>query len=115
MAQLVAPACAGVAIAAHRHSGPVFGYIPEGMMLLELEGARPREIGAGQSFWEQWGGAPQSVGVARPDLFLVLENEGAEKFLTSRHRLLEAVYAEIDAAAGTQRRCRAGEFGWYRR
>ena len=50
-----------------------------------------------------------------PDLFLVLENEGVEKFRTSWDELLKATLAELDAAAGTQQRCHAGEFGWERR
>jgi transaldolase len=57
----------------------------------------------------------QSVGVDLPDVFLVLENEGVEKFQTSWHELLKATQAELDAAAGTQQRCSAGEFGWDRR
>jgi transaldolase len=57
----------------------------------------------------------QSVGVDLPDVFLVLANEGVEKFQTSRHELLKATQTELDAAAGTQQRCRAGEFGWDRR
>jgi transaldolase len=56
-----------------------------------------------------------SVGVDLPDVFLVLENEGVEKFQTSWHELLKATQTELDAAAGTQQRCRAGEFGWDRR
>jgi quercetin dioxygenase-like cupin family protein len=36
----------------HRHSGPVFGYMLEGRMLFELEGEAPREIKAGEAFWE---------------------------------------------------------------
>ena len=57
----------------------------------------------------------QSVGVDLPDVFLALENEGVEKFQTSWHELLKATQAGLDAAAGTQQRCRAGEFGWDRR
>ena len=54
----------------------------------------------------------QSVGVDLPDVFLVLENEGVEKFQTSWHELLKATQTELDAAAGTQQRCSTGEFGW---
>jgi hypothetical protein len=43
------------------------------------------------------------------DVFLVLANEGVEKFQTSRDELLKPVQAELDAA-GTQQRCSAGEF-----
>ena len=57
----------------------------------------------------------QSVGVDLPDVFLVLENDGVEKFQTSWHELLKATQAELDAAAETQQRCRAGEFGSGRR
>jgi quercetin dioxygenase-like cupin family protein len=40
----------------HRHpSGPAFGYMLEGEMLFELEGAPPRVIGAGEAFWEPGG------------------------------------------------------------
>lgn len=57
----------------------------------------------------------QSVGVDLPDVFLVLEDEGVEKFQTSWHELLKATQAELDAAARARQRCRAGEFGWDRR
>lgn len=40
----------------HRHpSGPAFGYMLEGEMLFELEGAPPRVIRAGEAFWEPGG------------------------------------------------------------
>jgi quercetin dioxygenase-like cupin family protein len=39
----------------HRHSGPAFGYVLEGEMLFELEGETPREIRAGEAFWEPGG------------------------------------------------------------
>ncbi|MGV0644213.1 cupin domain-containing protein [Mycolicibacterium sp. XJ879] len=40
----------------HRHpSGPAFGYLLEGEMLFELEGAPPRVIKAGEAFWEPGG------------------------------------------------------------
>ncbi|GAA3102675.1 cupin domain-containing protein [Pseudonocardia yunnanensis] len=39
----------------HRHSGPVFGYMLEGEMLFELEGAAPYPIKAGEAFWEPGG------------------------------------------------------------
>jgi quercetin dioxygenase-like cupin family protein len=38
-----------------RHSGPVFCYMLEGRMLFELEGEAPREIKAGEAFWEPAG------------------------------------------------------------
>ena len=41
----------------------------------------------------------EAVGVDLRDVFLVLENEGVEKFETSWHELLEATKAELDAAA----------------
>jgi quercetin dioxygenase-like cupin family protein len=47
------PADAGVP--PHRHSGPVFGYVLEGKLLFEIEGEEPREITAGQAFWEPGG------------------------------------------------------------
>ncbi|MEV0129342.1 cupin domain-containing protein [Dactylosporangium sp. NPDC050688] len=39
----------------HRHSGPAFGYVLEGEMLFELEGAPPRVVRAGEAFWEPGG------------------------------------------------------------
>ena len=40
----------------HRHpSGPAFGYVLEGEMMLELEGEPPRVIRAGEAFWEPGG------------------------------------------------------------
>ncbi len=40
----------------HRHpGGPAFGYLLEGEMLFELEGAPPRVIKAGEAFWEPGG------------------------------------------------------------
>jgi len=39
----------------HRHSGPVFGYMLEGEMTFELEGAPERVIRAGEAFWEPGG------------------------------------------------------------
>ncbi|MFI5909494.1 cupin domain-containing protein [Dactylosporangium sp. NPDC051541] len=39
----------------HRHSGPAFGYVLEGEMVFELEGAPPRIIKAGEVFWEPGG------------------------------------------------------------
>ena len=52
MTQLVELPPADAGVAPHRHSGPVFGYVLEGRILFELEGERPREIDAGQAFWE---------------------------------------------------------------
>lgn len=52
MTQLVELPPADAGVAPHRHSGPVFGYVLEGRMLFELEGGAPREIVAGQAFWE---------------------------------------------------------------
>ncbi|NGX10479.1 cupin domain-containing protein [Mycobacteroides franklinii] len=42
-------------LAPHRHSGPVFGYVLEGRILFEIEGEAPREIVAGEAFWEPGG------------------------------------------------------------
>jgi quercetin dioxygenase-like cupin family protein len=57
MTQLVELPPADAGLAPHRHSGPVFGYVLEGRMLFELEGEEPREIVAGQAFWEPGGDA----------------------------------------------------------
>jgi quercetin dioxygenase-like cupin family protein len=55
MMQLVSLPPADDGVAPHRHSGPVFGYLLEGRMLFELEGEAPREIVAGEAFWEPGG------------------------------------------------------------
>ncbi|AKS32449.1 cupin domain-containing protein [Mycolicibacterium goodii] len=55
MTQLVEIPPADDGVAPHRHSGPVFGYVLEGRMLFELEGEEPREIIAGEAFWEPGG------------------------------------------------------------
>ncbi|MCV7156803.1 cupin domain-containing protein [Mycolicibacterium brisbanense] len=55
MTQLVELPPADAGVAPHRHSGPVFGYLLEGRMLFELEGEEPREIVAGEAFWEPGG------------------------------------------------------------
>ena len=55
MTQLVELPPADPGVAPHRHSGPVFGYVLEGRILFELEGEAPREIVAGQAFWEPGG------------------------------------------------------------
>jgi quercetin dioxygenase-like cupin family protein len=39
----------------HRHSGPCFGYVLEGEMVLELEREPERIVGAGEAFWEPGG------------------------------------------------------------
>ncbi|MFC7760238.1 cupin domain-containing protein [Catellatospora bangladeshensis] len=39
----------------HRHSGPAFGYVIEGEMLLEVEGEPERVVRAGEAFWEPGG------------------------------------------------------------
>ncbi|GGT41342.1 cupin domain-containing protein [Nonomuraea spiralis] len=39
----------------HRHSGPAFGLVLEGEMLLELEGEPERVVRAGEAFWEPGG------------------------------------------------------------
>lgn len=55
MTQLVELPPADAGVAPHRHSGPVFGYMLQGRMLFELEGEAPREIVAGEAFWEPGG------------------------------------------------------------
>jgi quercetin dioxygenase-like cupin family protein len=55
MTQLIELPPADAGIDPHRHSGPVFGYMLEGRMLFELEGQEPREIVAGEAFWEPGG------------------------------------------------------------
>jgi quercetin dioxygenase-like cupin family protein len=55
MTQLVELPPADAGLDPHRHSGPVFGYVLEGRMLFELEGEEPREIVAGEAFWEPGG------------------------------------------------------------
>lgn len=55
MTQLVEIPPADDGVAPHRHSGPVFGYVLEGRMWFELEGEEPREIVAGEAFWEPGG------------------------------------------------------------
>jgi quercetin dioxygenase-like cupin family protein len=39
----------------HRHSGPAFGYVLEGEMVFELQGAPARVVKAGEAFWEPGG------------------------------------------------------------
>jgi quercetin dioxygenase-like cupin family protein len=55
MTQLIELPPADDGVGPHRHSGPVFGYVLEGRMLFELEGEAPREIVAGEAFWEPGG------------------------------------------------------------
>jgi quercetin dioxygenase-like cupin family protein len=55
MTQLVELPPADAGVQPHRHSGPVFGYVLAGKILFELEGEAPREIGAGEAFWEPGG------------------------------------------------------------
>jgi quercetin dioxygenase-like cupin family protein len=55
MTQLVELPPADDGVGPHRHSGPVFAYVLEGRMLFELEGEAPREIVAGEAFWEPGG------------------------------------------------------------
>ena len=56
----------------HRHpGGPAFGYVLEGEMLFELEGAPPRAIKAGEAFWEPGGDVIHySDGNNRSDILL---------------------------------------------
>lgn len=39
----------------HRHSGPAFGYVLQGEMLLGIEGRPERAVPAGEAFWEPGG------------------------------------------------------------
>jgi quercetin dioxygenase-like cupin family protein len=66
MTQLVELPPADPGLAPHRHSGPVFGYVLEGMIFFELEGEEPREIVAGEAFWEP-GGDVVHYQVSNPD------------------------------------------------
>lgn len=66
MTQLVELPPADQGLAPHRHSGPVFGYVLEGKIFFELEGDEPREIGAGEAFWEP-GGDVVHYQVSNPD------------------------------------------------
>jgi quercetin dioxygenase-like cupin family protein len=66
MTQLLELPPADPGVAPHRHSGPVFGYVLEGRMLFELEGEAPREIIAGEAFWEP-GGDVVHYQIANPD------------------------------------------------
>jgi quercetin dioxygenase-like cupin family protein len=40
---------------AHRHSGPVFGYVTEGELRYEIEGCPERVFRAGEPLWEPGG------------------------------------------------------------
>jgi quercetin dioxygenase-like cupin family protein len=42
-------------LGSHRHSGPVFGYVLQGRILIEIEGEAPTELAAGEAFWEPGG------------------------------------------------------------
>jgi quercetin dioxygenase-like cupin family protein len=55
MTQVIEVPPADPGLGPHRHSGPVFGYVLEGRILFELEGEAPREIAAGEAFWEPGG------------------------------------------------------------
>ena len=55
MTQLVELPPADAGLDPHRHSGPVFGYVLKGRILFELEGEAPRELVAGEAFWEPGG------------------------------------------------------------
>jgi quercetin dioxygenase-like cupin family protein len=57
MTQLVELPPADAGLQPHRHSGPVFGYVLDGRILFELEGEPPRQIEAGEAFWEPGGDA----------------------------------------------------------
>jgi quercetin dioxygenase-like cupin family protein len=51
MTQLVELPPADAGLEPDRHSGPVFGYVLEGRIFFEMEGEEPREIVAGEAFW----------------------------------------------------------------
>ncbi|OBF43387.1 cupin [Mycolicibacterium peregrinum] len=55
MTQIIEIPPADPGVQPHRHSGPVFGYVLEGTILFELEGEAPRNIAAGEAFWEPGG------------------------------------------------------------
>ncbi len=55
MTQLVELPPSDLGLGPHRHSGPVFGYMLSGRILFELEGEAPRELVAGEAFWEPGG------------------------------------------------------------
>lgn len=55
MTQLIELPPADEGVRPHRHSGPVFGYVLEGTIRFELEGEAPRDITAGEAFWEPGG------------------------------------------------------------
>ena len=55
MTQIIELPPADAGLGPHRHSGPVFGYVLEGRIKFELEGEAPREIVAGEAFWEPGG------------------------------------------------------------
>lgn len=55
MTQIIEIPPADPGVQPHRHSGPVFGYVLEGTILFELEGEAPRNIAAGEVFWEPGG------------------------------------------------------------
>jgi len=74
MTQLVELPPADAGPGPHRHSGPVFGYVLEGRILFELEGEEPREIVAGEAFWEP-GGEVVHYQVAN------LDSDGWSRFL----------------------------------
>ncbi|GAA4700318.1 cupin domain-containing protein [Pseudonocardia yuanmonensis] len=39
----------------HRHTGPAFGFVIEGEMIVDLEGDPERVVRAGETFWEPGG------------------------------------------------------------
>ncbi|WP_280425505.1 cupin domain-containing protein [Nocardia carnea] len=39
----------------HRHSGPAYGYVLKGEVIVEIEGEPERIVKAGQTFWEPGG------------------------------------------------------------
>jgi quercetin dioxygenase-like cupin family protein len=55
MTQLVGLPPGDDGLAPHCHSGPVLGCVLEGRTLFEMDGDGPREIVAGEAFWEPGG------------------------------------------------------------
>jgi quercetin dioxygenase-like cupin family protein len=76
----------GVQSSAHRHPGPVFGYILEGELLTQVEGSAPTTLKAGEAFYEPAGHVhmqtknPGKSGVTR-FLAMVIGKQGSPPVL----------------------------------
>src|SRR5690606_13439524 len=71
----------------HRHSGPVYGFVVEGAIVWELEGAPERGLRAAAPFWEPGGDVTHcQAGNARADewsrFVVVVLHEPGEPLLT---------------------------------